>query len=73
MRGKFPELSPEMRRAGVRRRAAITIGIASGILLLASILLIVDVAYLPSLILVGFGSAGIFTGMIGILTGGPRH
>jgi hypothetical protein len=42
-------------------------------LLLASVLLIVDIAYLPALVLVGFGSAGIFTGLIGLVTGGPHY
>lgn len=72
-RSRFPELNPEERRAGVRRRSVITLGIASGMLLLASVLLIVDIAYLPALVLVGFGSAGIFTGLIGLVTGGPHY
>ena len=72
-RTRFPDLSPEEQRAGVRRRSLITLGIASGMLVVAAIMLLADVFYLPALVLVGFGSAGIFTGLIGLVTGGPRY
>jgi hypothetical protein len=68
----FPDLSPEERRAGVRQRARITLGIATVMLLVAALLLVVDVLYLPALLLVGFGSAGIFTGLIALVTHDPR-
>ena len=72
-RPRFPDLSPDERRAGVRKRSLITLGIASGMLLVAAILLLANILYLPALVLVGFGSAGVFTGLIGLVTGGPHY
>jgi hypothetical protein len=42
-------------------------------LLVAAILLLANILYLPALVLVGFGSAGVFTGLIGLVTGGPHY
>jgi hypothetical protein len=67
-RRPFPELTPEEHRAGIRQRALITLGISVVMLLVATLLLLVSVLYLPALLFVGFGSAGIFTGLIALVT-----